>query len=69
MFIKIETKDNHGNYGITMLILINKQFTSIAFMIRRLPCSHVKFEKIIIIIIIIIITPRPGNTGLMSSGG
>ena len=27
------------------------------------------YEIIIIIIIIIIIPPRPGNTGLMSSGG
>ena len=31
--------------------------------------NHTTKQIIIIIIIIIIISPRPGNTGLMSSGG
>ena len=44
------------NHPSTLLLFL---FTVIAFMI----------EIIIIIMIIIIMTPKPGNTGLISSGG
>ena len=44
------------NHPSTLLLFL---FTLIAFMI----------EIIIIIMIIIIMTPKPGNTGLISSGG